>query len=172
MRYLSVLTIIFFMIVMPLSGGEPKTKAVAQDQTPIFSFGIITDVHYCDQEKSGTKDYRESVNRLKEALNTLTIDSVDFIVNLGDLIDNDHKSFKPVIKIFEESGLNIYHCFGEITNFLIKNNKKIISRINSLNRVITVQSLWIQISFSLMEMRNTYAPTKKRSPKAKKIWRT
>ena len=64
------------------------------------------------RKNQGQKDYRGSINRLKEAMNTLTVDSVDFIVNLGDLIDNDHKSFNPVIKIFEESGLNIYHCLG------------------------------------------------------------
>lgn len=163
MRYLSVLTIIFLMIVMPLSGGEPVTKAVAQDQAPIFSFGIITDVHYCDQEKSGTKDYRGSINRLKEAINTLTIDSVDFVVNLGDLIDNDHKSFNPVIKIFEESGLNIYHCLGN-HEFLIKNNKK-----NNIPYNIPKSGYY---SFSRYGFRfiflngneiSTYAPTKKKA---------
>ena len=74
-------------------------------QKPIFSFGIISDVQYCDCEPAGSRFYRLSADRLREAVNSFRNNSVDFIVNLGDLIDRDYESFKPVLEILDSSGL-------------------------------------------------------------------
>jgi hypothetical protein len=151
-------------MTIPLNGGEPENRAVAdQDQVPIFSFGIITDVHYCDQDSSGTKNYRESINRLQEAMNALTIDSVDFVVNLGDLIDNNYKSFKPVMNILDESGINIYHCLGN-HDFLIKDNrKKDIPFDIPKSGYYSFSSDGFRFIFLNGNEISTYAPTKKKA---------
>ena len=81
-------------------------------QKPIFSFGIISDVQYCDCEPAGSRFYRLSADRLREAVNSFRNNSVDFIVNLGDLIDRDYESFKPVLEILDSSGLKVYHVKG------------------------------------------------------------
>jgi predicted MPP superfamily phosphohydrolase len=90
--------------------GDPlPTK---QSQKPLFSFGIIADVQYSDNAPTGTRFYRSSPDRLKEAINTFKEDSVDFIINLGDLIDNDIKSFDKVVKIIDSSGIPVNHVPG------------------------------------------------------------
>ncbi len=123
MRYLSILLILFLMTI-PLNGGEPEAEPVSeQNQKPLFSFGVITDVHYCDKDAEGTRDYRESLSRLQDAMNSLGTDSVAFVVNLGDIIDNDYKSYKPVMRILDDAGLKIYHCLGN-HDFQIKDSKK------------------------------------------------
>lgn len=84
----------------------------AQSQKPIFSFGVIADVQYADADHAGTRYYRLSTGKLREALTVMKSDSVSFVINLGDLIDKDFKSYKPVIDMLDSSGLSIYHVAG------------------------------------------------------------
>ncbi len=89
-----------------------KAVPVNQNGSPLFSFGLIADVQYCDCAPAGSRYYRSSLSKLKEALNTFKQDSVSFIINLGDLIDRDFESFSPVLEILKSSGLRVYHCTG------------------------------------------------------------
>ncbi len=84
----------------------------AQSQKPLFSFGVIADVQYADAEAAGTRFYRSSAGKLREALADLKSDSVSFVINLGDLIDRDFKSYEPVMDLLDSSGLKIYHVTG------------------------------------------------------------
>jgi len=81
-------------------------------QKPIFSFGIISDVQYCDCEPAGSRFYRLTADRLREAVNSFRTGSVDFVVNLGDLIDRGYDSYKPILNILDSSGLKVYHLRG------------------------------------------------------------
>jgi hypothetical protein len=84
----------------------------AQSQKPLFSFGVIADVQYADADPAGTRFYRSSAIKLKEALKDLKADSVSFVINLGDLIDRNFESYKPMMDLFESSGQKIYHVAG------------------------------------------------------------
>jgi hypothetical protein len=96
----------------------PETKTAGnrepgeQSQRPLFSFGIVADVQYCECEPEGSRFYRLSPARLREAVNSFKTDSVSFIINLGDLIDRGYESFKPVTDILDSSGLQVYHLLG------------------------------------------------------------
>jgi predicted MPP superfamily phosphohydrolase len=87
-------------------------KPSDQGQKPLFSFGLITDVHYCNYEPEGSRFYRMSPGKLREALVSLKADSADFLVNLGDIIDRDYESYKPVLEIIDSSGIKTYHLTG------------------------------------------------------------
>jgi len=84
----------------------------AQTQKPLFSFGVIADVQYADADPAGTRFYRSSYEKLRDALTDLKADSVSFVINLGDLIDRDFISYKPVMDLLDSSGLRIYHVAG------------------------------------------------------------
>jgi predicted phosphodiesterase len=84
----------------------------AQSQKQLFSFGVIADVQYSDCEPAGTRFYRSSGGKLRKALTDLKTDSVSFVINLGDLIDRDFASYKPMLDIIDSSGLKIYHVAG------------------------------------------------------------
>ncbi|TAL78768.1 MAG: phosphatase [Bacteroidetes bacterium] len=103
-------TIIFFnMTGKNISGGFYSSD---QDQKPLFSFGIIADVQYSDFDPEGTKFYRASLEKLRKAFATFKEDSSDFVINLGDLIDNDFASYEPVLDILSASGLKTYNVKG------------------------------------------------------------
>jgi manganese-dependent ADP-ribose/CDP-alcohol diphosphatase len=83
-----------------------------QSQKPLFSFGIFADVQYCDCDPVGTRFYRSSLFKLREAIKTLKDNSPEFIINLGDLIEKNFESYKSVLNIIDSSGFKIYHCTG------------------------------------------------------------
>jgi predicted phosphodiesterase len=87
-----------------------QTEALKEDA--LFSFGVVADVQYADLAPLGERYYRSSLGKLKEAVETFSRDSVDFIVNLGDLIEKDYESYKPVLKILNSSGIKCYHITG------------------------------------------------------------
>ena len=85
---------------------------INQSQKPLFSFGVIADVQYCDHDAVGTRFYRSSLSKLRNALNDLKSDSVNFVITLGDMIDRDYDSYKPVMDIIASSGIKTYHVTG------------------------------------------------------------
>jgi manganese-dependent ADP-ribose/CDP-alcohol diphosphatase len=97
---------------MPGSNTNKNIHSDDQSQKPLFSFGIITDVHHCNAEPEGSRFYNKSLSRLREAVSSLKADSAEFLINLGDLIDRDIESFKPVLDIIDSCGLKTYHCLG------------------------------------------------------------
>jgi predicted phosphodiesterase len=55
-------------------------------------FGIITDVHYADCDARGSRHYRDSKLKMREAVDALAKRKPSFCVCLGDLIDGPAKS--------------------------------------------------------------------------------
>lgn len=98
--------------IMSIELPESPKSSLEQSQKSFFSFGIVADVQYCNCDPEGTRFYRNSLSKLRNAVNSLRQDSIDFLVNLGDLIDRDYGSFKAVLNIIDSSGIKTYHCTG------------------------------------------------------------
>jgi len=103
---------IIILFNMPSKNDSVGLQLNNQGQKPLFSFGIIADVQYSDYEPAGTRFYRSSLSKLREAVTVFKEDSVGFIINLGDLIDKDFESYKPVMNIIDSSGLKTFHVTG------------------------------------------------------------
>jgi alkaline phosphatase len=58
-----------------------------QDRKPLVTVGLVTDIHYADAEARGTRYYRESLNKMREAVRVLNRVDVDVAIEMGDLID-------------------------------------------------------------------------------------
>ena len=50
-------------------------------------FGLVTDFHYADCQKRGTRHYRESLGKMKECVSLMNEKKVAFLAELGDLKD-------------------------------------------------------------------------------------
>jgi hypothetical protein len=115
-KYMRLLTSVFFAAIISFIMPDKTKTEISyrenQNQTPLFSFGIITDVQYCDCDPVGTRYYKSSLLKLKEAVETLKNDNPKFVFDLGDLIEKDFISYKAVYGILDTSGLRIYHCTG------------------------------------------------------------
>ena len=63
------------------------TKAVENEEAQHLRVGLITDLHYAEKAPAGTRHYRETLSKLREAAKQFEQDKPAFVVELGDLID-------------------------------------------------------------------------------------
>lgn len=77
-----------------------------------FRFGVIADCQYADVDIKGTRHYRESVDKLREAVATFNDADLDFALHLGDFVDRFAESFDAVVPIFDELRMSKYHVLG------------------------------------------------------------
>ena len=54
---------------------------------PAVRIGLITDLHYADKPKAGSRYYRESLDKLAEAGQRFNKDKTEVVVELGDFVD-------------------------------------------------------------------------------------
>ncbi|WP_264738900.1 metallophosphoesterase [Cytobacillus firmus] len=98
---------------MVFTVGNPATSAFAKgEEQPKLEFGLIPDIQYCDCDTSGVRHYRQSVDKLKEAVQTLNQEDVDFTVQTGDIIDRNLSSFSTILPIFNTIEGPKYHVLG------------------------------------------------------------
>ncbi|MDR2440372.1 MAG: metallophosphoesterase [Planctomycetaceae bacterium] len=60
---------------------------VLETKKTVLRIGLLTDIHYADKEHAGSRYYRESPDKIAAAANELSQRKLDFLVELGDLID-------------------------------------------------------------------------------------
>lgn len=76
--------------------------------------GLVADPQYADNPAAGKRYYRESLWKLREAIVTFNANHVDFVQNLGDIIDKGWKSYDSIIPIYQNlnPGIENYHLLG------------------------------------------------------------
>ena len=81
---------------------------------PVLKIGLVADPQYADNPAAGKRHYRESLRKLKEAIDTFNNQNVDIVQNLGDIIDMEWRSYDSIIPIYENLDPNIdnYHLLG------------------------------------------------------------
>lgn len=121
--FLTVLISTILFLTMPESNTKQSISANQQVEKPIITFGVVADVQYADYNPGPSRYYRGSIAKLREAVMQFKSDSAEFIVSMGDLIDKDFDSFKPVLDILASSGLKTYHITGN-HDFSVNNNQK------------------------------------------------
>lgn len=101
--------VFFRVLVLWLTGA----CAMAQtDSLPLFTFGIMTDVQYCDCDNAGTRHYRSSPRKLQEAVQMFNQKKVDFVMHLGDFIDHDFQSFDTLNTLVGQLESPLYQVLG------------------------------------------------------------
>ncbi len=67
--------------------GREVCAAASEDKKYQLRFGLLTDCHYADKKPAGSRHYRDSLSKLKEAVAEFTRSQATFAVEMGDLID-------------------------------------------------------------------------------------
>lgn len=70
------------------AGGVWLTNAAASTGIPLARIGVVTDVHYADKPPAGTRQYRDSLGKMAEAVEAWKREGVSAVVELGDLVDS------------------------------------------------------------------------------------
>ncbi len=75
-------------------------------------FGAIADCQYANQPDGGQRYYRQADDKLRQAVTELNRHPLDFVVHLGDFIDQGRASFDVVDPIFASLSSPGRHVLG------------------------------------------------------------
>ncbi len=92
--------------------SNARGEDVALGEKPLLIFGMITDVQYADADPKGERHYRESIPKLKTAVEWLSKQNLPFTLHLGDFIDHDFPCFASVLALLEPLGHPVKHLLG------------------------------------------------------------
>lgn len=70
-----------------LAASGVRLSGAAQAGRPRVRFGLLTDPHYADADSKGTRFYRESLFKVREAVARLRGERLAFLAELGDFKD-------------------------------------------------------------------------------------
>ena len=97
-----------------------KSTAACSTAPISLKFGLITDLHYAQNEISGSRHYKDSLNKLKKAMDVFEKNGLDFVIELGDFKDqsqvpNNIETLTFLDKIetvYQSYNLEAYHVLG------------------------------------------------------------
>lgn len=87
--------------------GSSQTLAAGE-----ISFGLITDIQYADADPVGERHFRESIPKIKAAVEILAPRELPFTLHLGDFIDDQFASFDAILPLLEPIGHRFFHLLG------------------------------------------------------------
>ena len=79
---------------------------------PMVSFGVVADLQYCDASPFKNRYYKNAPAKLRKVITALNKEKLDFVVNLGDMIDQNWESFDGILPLFSEFKTPVYHVLG------------------------------------------------------------
>jgi manganese-dependent ADP-ribose/CDP-alcohol diphosphatase len=103
-----------------LAAGCVLTRPAASPTGPLFTFAVIADIQYADKPawKEGGRYFRESLDRLGDAVAVLNADRPAFAIQLGDIIDgrdtpaNSVADLDRVLAVYGRIRVPHYHVLG------------------------------------------------------------
>lgn len=102
-----ILLLLSAFTITSTTNGENK-----ENEDPLFSFGMVADVQYCDCEPHNNRYYRNSLKKFREAVEHFNERDLEFVVSVGDIIDKQVDSFGPVKTIADGLNVPFYHVLG------------------------------------------------------------
>jgi alkaline phosphatase len=106
---------------LTLGGGSvlsAEGKQFGKTPKEILALGLLTDVHYADKDTRGSRMYRESLTKAKEAALFFKEKKPSAVVCLGDLVDaapsveTEIFYLEKITKVLDVCGLPRHHVLG------------------------------------------------------------
>lgn len=96
-----------------------NTNAANKSQ-PLLRFGMLSDIHYADRDPADPRYYRQSLSKVKECVDLMNHQGVDFLIELGDFKDQDPvpneantlKYLTGIENVFQQFNGPTYHVLG------------------------------------------------------------
>lgn len=126
--------LIFLMFCFPLLQRTPVSAQEIVEEVPELRFGVVADVQYRDADPEAGRYFRQSTEKLSEAVRDFNTRSLDFVIQLGDLIDRDFQSFRKVLPIYQQIKVPAYHVLGNHDFWVEIEKREDVVRILGLER--------------------------------------
>ena len=121
---INVLLFLFFIFTTLLLNAQTDYK-------PVFRFGLIADIQYCDCDPANNRYYRNSLPKLEECIDDLNSLGVEFSVNLGDLVDRDtDTNLDEIINRLDKLEKKCYNTTGNHDYDGVANNEILFKKLD------------------------------------------
>lgn len=95
----------------PAAFAEPIDPAA-----PLLRIGLIADVQYADKDTAGNRRYRQAAEKLRAAVADFAGQKLDFVVDLGDLIDGhgtqSMAEMQQMLALYATLKVPVHHVVG------------------------------------------------------------
>jgi len=100
-----------------LTASMVSSRKTSAGDEIVLSFGLVADLHYADKEPWRTRIYRDSAQKLRTCIETFRKLNLQFIVELGDIIDKadwktERKYLETINYIFKGFRGKRYYVLG------------------------------------------------------------
>lgn len=97
-----------------------RETSAANKAMPLIRFGMLSDIHYADREATAPRYYRQSPGKVKECIDLMNREKVDFVIELGDFKDQDAvpseantlKYLTDIEEVFHQFNGPTFHVLG------------------------------------------------------------
>ncbi|MBN1688443.1 MAG: metallophosphoesterase [Candidatus Omnitrophica bacterium] len=103
-RQLFFLLLAAFVLLSPL--------ARASQQEPELRIGVIADIQYAPEKMFDRRDYEASLGKFEKTVGFFNTEDLDFVIQLGDLIDRDFDNYGTILGVWEKLKAPAYHVLG------------------------------------------------------------
>lgn len=107
-----IVALFFFYSSFQIAYSQENFRIPLNPVKKSYSFGVVADIQYADAEKTGARDYRNSLNKLDKCIDEFNRHNLSFVVNLGDMIDHDYISFDKPLAILDKLNAPLYNVIG------------------------------------------------------------
>jgi len=110
--------VLFLAGLSSSSANQFSARASESNSRGIVRIGLVTDLHYADKPPVGSRHYRETIPKLKEAEKQFRSDKPDFVVfqgdliNSGDSLDQEKTHLQTVVKAISKIPFPKYYVLG------------------------------------------------------------
>jgi len=91
--------------------SSASSSAIAAEGS-LFSFGLMADCQYVDAVNNGTRHYRSSSEKLRDAVAAFNRNDLACVLHLGDFIDREFASFDTLLPITNKLKAPLHHALG------------------------------------------------------------
>lgn len=123
MKHFTTLLFLFISAVFTVLDAQTKITE------PILKVGLIADIQYGDCETNGSRFYRNSINKLREAVKDINDNNVSFTVNLGDFTDRNLEDLNAVMAELSRLNANMYNVTGNHDYVGVKDNQVLYNKL-------------------------------------------
>lgn len=100
------------LAAMPLRAAAGGLRAPPA-ATPLFSFGVVSDVQYADKATAGARRYRDSLGKLDRCIDFWNAAPLEFVIQLGDLVDTGGiATLDQTVAVYDQARAKKYSVLG------------------------------------------------------------
>lgn len=82
------------------------------DKKEQLTIGLLSDLHFCDSDPFEERFFRNGKSKIGDCIHTFNRATVDFVIDLGDVIDKDFESFETILPYYKLFKKPVYHLVG------------------------------------------------------------